>query len=75
MRSGSGDTVGKEYKYFCHDYGVQEHLTFNGAKSEIGKNTLFVKTVNKYGTRYHVSSPRRLNENPTEGAIREIKNI
>ena len=63
----------KSYKYLCHDYGVPEHLTFDEAISLIGKNTLFMKTINKYGTRYHVSSPRRPNENPTENAIREIK--
>ena len=33
-----------------------------------------MKTINKYGTKYNVSSPRRPNENPTEGAIREINN-
>ena len=73
-RAGSGYTIGQSYKYFCHDYGVLEHLTFNGAIAKISNNTLFMKTINKYGTRYHVSSPRRPNENPTEGAIREIKN-
>ena len=34
-----------------------------------------MKIINKYGTRYHVSSPRRQNDNPPEGAIREIKKI
>ena len=34
-----------------------------------------MKTINKYGTRYQVSSPIRPNKNPTEEAIREIKKI
>ena len=34
-----------------------------------------MKTINKNGTRYHISSPRRLNKNPTEGTIREIRKI
>ena len=33
-----------------------------------------MKKINKYGTRYNVSSSRRQNENPTEKAIRGIKN-
>ena len=32
-----------------------------------------MKTINKYFTRYHVSSPIIPNENPVEGAICEIK--
>ena len=64
MPAGYGDTIGKSYKYFCHDYGVTEQLTFNGETVQIGKNTLFMKTINKYGTRHHVSSPRIRNENP-----------
>ena len=32
-----------------------------------------MKMINKYGTRYHVSIPRRPNKNPTEVTIREIK--
>ena len=73
MQSGSGDTIGKSYKYFWHYYGVPKHLNFNGATSKIGKNTLFMKTINNYGNRYHVSSPRRPHENPSESAICEIK--
>ena len=73
MRAGSGDTVGKSYKFLCHNYGVPEHLTFDVAISQVGKNTLFLKIINKYRTRYHFSIPRRPNQNPKEGAIREIK--
>ena len=75
MRAGSRDTIGKSYKYFCHDYGVPKHLNFDGSIAQVGKNTLFIKTINNYGTRYHVSSTRRPNKNPTEGEIREIKKI
>ena len=73
MQAGSGDTIGKSYKYFCHDYGVPEHRNFDGSIAQVGKNTLFMKTINKYGTGYHDSSPRIPNENLLEGAISEIK--
>ena len=66
--------IGQPNKDFCHDYGVTEHLTFNGVISQVGKNTLLMKTINKYGTIYHVSSPIRPTEDSTKGAIREIKN-
>ena len=32
-----------------------------------------MKTVRKYDTQYHISSPRRPNESPDEGSIREVK--
>ena len=57
MQAGSSYTIGQSYKYFCCDYGIPEHLTFYGVIAKVGKNTLYMKTINKYGTRYHVSSP------------------
>ena len=32
-----------------------------------------MKTIRKHGIKYHLSSPRRPNENPAESSIREIK--
>ena len=58
---------------FFHDYGVPKQLAFDGTIAQIGNNELFMKSINKYGTKYCVSSPRRPNENPTEGSIRAIK--
>ena len=75
MRAGPGNKIGQSYKQFCHDYGLPDHLNFGGSISKVGNNTLFMKTINKYGTRYHVSIPRRLNKNPTKDAIREIKKM
>ena len=65
MQEGSGDTIVQSYKYFCHEYCVPDQLAFDGAIAQICKNTLFITTINKYGTRYHVLSPRELNKNPT----------
>ena len=49
MWEGSGYTIGQSDRYFCHDYSVTEHLTFNVAIVKIGKNTPFMKTMKKYG--------------------------
>ena len=61
LRSGSGETIGQSYKYFCHDYSVPYHPNLYVSIAQVGNNTLFMKVINKYGTRYHVSIPRRPN--------------
>ena len=65
--------IGQSYKDFCHDHSVPENPNFDGAISQIGKNTLFMNSIKKYDMTYHISSPRTPNKNPTEGAILEIK--
>ena len=50
-------------------------MMFDDYSSQAGWNTLFMNTVRKYETKYHVSSPHRPNGNPAEGSIREPKNI
>ena len=64
--------MGYSYREFSHDFGITEHLTFDGYSAQVGRNTLFMKTVIKYDTQYHILSARRLNENPAEGSISEI---
>ena len=43
------------YKDFCHNSNILEYLTWYVAIEQVGKNTLFMKIINKYGTRYHIS--------------------
>ena len=62
--------MGYSYIDFSHDFGLPEHLTFDGYSAQVGQNTLFMKTVRKYDTQYHILSPRRTNEKPAEGYIR-----
>ena len=69
----SRDNIGNSFLSFIHDYGSPEHLTFDGFSSQVGKHTKFNKALRKYAIDFHVSSPRRPNENPSEGTIREIK--
>ena len=71
MESSTGDTLGYSYRDSSHDFGIPEYLTFDIYSAQVGRNTLFMKTVIKYNTQYHISSPRKPNENPAEGSIRE----
>ena len=48
-------------------------MTFDGAKVQVGNNTKFKKIIQKHDIIWHVLSPYRLNENPAESAIRELK--
>ena len=50
-------------------------MKFDGYSAQVGRNTLFMKTVRKYDTQYHILSTRRPNENPDEGYIIKIKKI
>ena len=68
-----GDSLGKSIDDFLHDFGDSEHLTFDGFNSKVGKNTRFYTNLCKYSVNHHVSVPRCQNENPSEGATREIK--
>ena len=73
MKKANGESVGGSLRDFVSDYGRPDHLTYDGAAVQTGKGTDFHKTARKHEIRYHVSAPRRPNENPAEGAIREIK--
>jgi hypothetical protein len=73
IRAATGDEIGHSLSNFIHDYGAPEHLTFDGAMAQVGPDTLFMKTVRRAEIKYHISAPRRPNENPAEGSIRELK--
>jgi hypothetical protein len=69
----NGDSVGDTLTQFISDFGVPERLTFDGASIQTGPKTRFMDAVRKYEIRYHVSGPRRPNENPAEQGIHELK--
>ena len=73
MTAATGQNIGQSLKDLAHDYGVPDHLTFDGAQAQVGRGTVFMQTIRKYDTKYHVSAPRRPNENPAEGSIRQLK--
>ena len=69
LRDAKSDTLAFSLHDFISDYGAPEHLTFEGAQAQVGKNTEFMKTIRKHHIKYHVSAPRRPNENPAESTI------
>ena len=69
----SGDSIGYSLQDFINDFGVPEFLTFDGHLSQTSRGSLFMKNIRKHDIKYHISSPRRPNENPAEGGIREVK--
>jgi hypothetical protein len=50
-----------------------DHLTFDGATVQTGPKTRFMSAIRRYEIKYHVSGPRRPNENPAEQSIHEVK--
>jgi hypothetical protein len=73
MSKADDSAVGPTLGSFISEYGVPERLTVDGAAVQIGRNTKFMDTIRRNEINYHVSHPRRPNENPAEGGIREIK--
>ena len=67
------ENVGESLTTFISEFGVPERLTVDGAKVQIGPNTSFMKTIKKEQIDYHVSHPRRPDENPAEGGVRIVK--
>ena len=70
-----GGSLGETLDGFVHNFGAPEHITFDCFQSQAGNNTKFFKIIGKCNIDHPISVPRCLNENPTEGAIREIKHI
>ena len=67
------ETIGQSLNDFVHDFGAPKHLTFDGYSAQKGNKTDFMKRLRHYDIPYHISAPRRPNENPVEGSIRELK--
>lgn len=65
--------VGPTLTAFSTDYGIPDNLTLDGANVQVGRNTEFQRFIRRNGIKFHVSHPRRPNENPAEGGICEIK--
>lgn len=67
-----GNSVGFAVTQFISDFGVPERLTFDGASVQTGPKTRFMDAIRRYEIKYHVSGPRRPNENPAEQVIHEL---
>lgn len=73
MSTANGEQIGQSLNDFIHEWGVPEHLTFDGAMAQKGRNTLFMNTLRKHHIDWHISQPRTPKENPAESSIREHK--
>ena len=69
----TGDAIGQTLIDFIHDFGVPAFLTFDGHKSQVSSGSLFMRTIKKHHIKFHVSEPRKPEQNPAEGGIRELK--
>eukprot|EP00978_Attheya_sp_CCMP212_P036339 scaffold163920_cov32-Attheya_sp.AAC.2 len=73
VQKADGDTIGYTLSEFISDFGAPDQLTYDGAAVQVGSKTRFMDLIRRYEIKYHVSAPRRPNENPAEGGIRELK--
>ena len=73
INSMTGDAIGQTLIDFIHDFGVPQDLTFDGHKSQVSAGSLFMRTIKKYHIKFHVSEPRKPEQNPSDGGIRELK--
>ena len=65
--------AGDALKVFCREFGIPDNLTFDGSKEQGGKNTEFMKQINKHNIDYHVTEPDHHKQNPAEGVIHEVR--
>ena len=64
--------VGEALRVFCQEFGVPERRTMDGAPDQVGRNSEFMKEVQKQGTDFQLIEPELHNQNPEEGIILEI---
>ena len=65
--------AGEALKTFCREFGVPEHLTFDGSKEQCKKGTEFMKQIRRHDISYHISEKGYHNQNLVEGIIRELR--
>ena len=73
MDKANNENIGHGLGSFISEFGVLEHLTFDVAAVQVVSKTIFQNHVRKHEIQTQRSVPRRPNENPSEGSIREVK--
>ena len=73
MNKENNKNIGHSLGALISKYGVPLHLIYDGAAVQVGSNNIFQNHVRKHEIQTQKSAPQRLNENPSEGSIREIK--
>ena len=65
--------AGDALRTFCQEFGVLDKLTFDGSKEQGQIKIEFMKQIRKNDIDFHVIKPDCHNQNPCEGAIREVR--
>ena len=52
-----GEAIGNTLNDFCHDFGIPEHLKFDGAMVQVGPKTLYQKLIRQFQIKHRVSEP------------------
>ena len=73
LQRATGEQVRNSLNAFIHEFGVPDHLIYDGTAVQVGSKTEFQEKIRSSNIKSHVSALRRPNENPAEGSIREIK--
>ena len=73
MDKASNEKIGHSLGAFISEFGLLEHMTFDGAAVQVGIKTIFQDHIRNHDIQTQRSPPRRPNENPYEGSIQEVK--
>ena len=73
MDKTNNESIGHSIGEFISEFGVTEHLTFDGAAVQVVSKTILQNHVRKHEILTQRSALRRPNENPYEGSIWEVK--
>ena len=71
--------INKKYDYckslhkFIKQYGEPDCMIYDGSKQWNDKNIEFQHIINKYDITTRIFEKERSNQNPSEGAIRELR--
>ena len=73
MNKANNEDIGHIIGAFISEYGVPEHLTYDGVAVQVGSKTILQNHVRKHEIQTQRSTPQIPNENPSKGSIRDIK--
>ena len=73
MEKLNNEKIGHIIGAFISEFGLPEHLPFDGSDVKVGRKTIFQNHDRKHEIRTQRSALRRPNENPHEGSIWEVK--
>ena len=63
--------AGDALRTFCREFGVPEHLTFDGSKEQTGKKTEFMSQIRKNYINYRIGRCKNLKHSMIKSTIRK----